>query len=76
MGVPSELSTETKRCDFINELQLVHGGAARSVCSLPRLRGRVGEGASLPDFGEEVLRTNLCPCPLPVPPPQAAEGAL
>src|SRR5689334_13833202 len=36
---------------------------ALSVCSLPRLRGRVGEGVS------------AC-CPLPVPPPQAGEGTM
>jgi hypothetical protein len=41
--------------------------AANSVCSLPRLRGRGGEGAPGTVY--------LCACPLPIPPPQAGEGA-
>jgi hypothetical protein len=39
--------------------------AANSVCSLPRLRGRVGEGAN---------STSLSTYPLPIPPPQSGEG--
>src|SRR5207253_9449072 len=44
-----------------------HTRAADSVGSLPRLRGRGGEG---------VACTRLVACPLPVPPPQAAEGTM
>jgi hypothetical protein len=40
--------------------------AANSVCTLPRLRGRGGEGAPCTVY--------LCVCPLPNPPPQAGEG--
>src|SRR6476469_3824185 len=42
--------------------------AAGSVHSLPRSRGRVGEGAT----AHSGART----CPHPVPPPQAGEGTL
>src|SRR5262245_12006549 len=52
--------------------------ATNSVCSLPRLRGRGGEGVS----GYRRVQMNLfaCPldlvaCPLPIPPPRAGEGA-
>src|SRR5438034_683663 len=39
--------------------------AAHSVCSLPRLRGRGGEGA-------HKLRSSFVACPLPIPPPADA----
>jgi hypothetical protein len=50
-----------KRCGVVRNQR-----AADSVCSLPRLRGRGGEGAPCTLY--------LCACPLPNPPPQAGEG--
>jgi hypothetical protein len=47
-------------------MQRITTRAADSVCSLPRLRGRGGEGAPCTVY--------LCACPLPIPPPQAGEG--
>src|SRR5207253_7960187 len=54
-----EASANGHAVSIFNTREVESARAANSVCSLPRLRGRGGEG---------VARTNIDACPLPVPP--------